>query len=631
MKMSRLSSLKVFPLGLMILLTGSLSMEGQENKEPPRKEEGSRFKEDFPPFGKGGGFPGGFPGGPPGGAARKLVQEFDQDGDGRLNKSERDKARASLESKGGGKRGPGFGGPKGGRGKGGFGPGGQREPGKPGPKVSPDQVKTYDKEPLYDPTVLRTLFLTFENPEWETELAAFKNTDVEVPATLVVDGKSYPNVGVHFRGMSSFGMVPAGSKRSLNLSLDFVDEKQRLLGYKNLNLLNAADDPSFMSTVLYSHIARKYLPVPRANFMKVVINGESWGVYVNVQQFDKTFLEENYKTTKGTRWKVSGSPGGRGGLEYMGDDLEQYKRIFEIKSEDKDKPWKALVKLCRVLNQTPVENLEAAIKPLIDIDQLLWFLALDVTLVNNDGYWVRSSDYSIYQDKKGKFHILPHDMNEAFQARAGGPGMPGFGPGGPGFGPGGPDTILPPWFRGPLELSEAQEKQLDALRKEADARLAKILTPEQQKQLKDLTSGPPGGFGPPGGGRGGPGGAGGVNLDPLTALDDPRKPLRSKILKVPSLRKRYLECVKTLAEKELDWNNLGPVVASYRKLIEAEIQADTRKLYSIDAFRRSTADTPAPGASSPSGGRAAGGLRDFADQRRAFLLKNPEIQKLGSP
>src|SRR5206468_3810245 len=100
---------------------------------------------------------------------------------------------------------------------------------------------------------------------------------------LTVDGKKYSNVGVRFRGTSSYFTVGAGYKRSFNVSLDFVNRKQRLHGYKTLNLLNSHDDPSFLSTVLYSHIARKYIPTPKANLVKVVINGESWGVYVNAQ------------------------------------------------------------------------------------------------------------------------------------------------------------------------------------------------------------------------------------------------------------------------------------------------------------------------------------------------------------
>ena len=46
------------------------------------------------------------------------------------------------------------------------------------------------------------------------------------------------------------------------------DLQQRLYGYKTLNLLNANGDPSLMSTVLYSHIARQYIPTPKANLVK---------------------------------------------------------------------------------------------------------------------------------------------------------------------------------------------------------------------------------------------------------------------------------------------------------------------------------------------------------------------------
>src|SRR5262249_44833785 len=153
-------------------------------------------------------------------------------------------------------------------------------PAKPGPRVTPAEVKNYPRAGLYEPTVLRTIFIDFEDKDWEAELADFYKTDVQVPATLTVDGKRHRDVGVHFRGMSSYFMVPAGYKRSLNLSLDFAHKKQRLYGYKTLNLLNGADDPTFLHTVLYAHVARQYIPAPKANLVKVVINGESWGIYV---------------------------------------------------------------------------------------------------------------------------------------------------------------------------------------------------------------------------------------------------------------------------------------------------------------------------------------------------------------
>jgi spore coat protein CotH len=456
---------------------------------------------------------------------------------------------------------------------------------------------------------------------------------------MTVDGKKYPLVGARFRGMSSFGMVAAGSKRSLNLSVDLADEKQRLLGYKTLNLLNAHEDPSFISTVLYSQIARKHIAAPKANLVKVVINGESWGIYANVQQFNKEFMIDNFKSPKGARWKVSGSPGGRGGLEYTGDNVEDYKRRFEIKSADKKESWQALINLCRVLNQTPPENLKTELEKILDIDGLLWFLALDIGLINRDGYWIRSSDYSIALDEKGKFHILPHDMNEAFHAPHG-PGMGGpGGRGGPGGGPGGfpappkPTDIFPFFLRDMLELDDAQRKKLDALQKDTDTKLEALFTPEQRKQLEEMKNAPPMVFPFPGGPGGGPGGFGGgpgggqpnmgsgLEINPLAGLTDPSKPLRSKIFAVPELKQAYLAKIRQLAQEDLDWAKMAPTVKALRDLVDAEIKADTRKLTSYQAFLNSTAD------SLPEDAGRSDSLRHFFEARRKFLLNFQEAPR----
>ncbi len=368
--------------------------------------------------------------GPPGGgmgeirAETKLVARFDKDGNKRLNAAERKAAREFLaqeKAAGRGPRRPGFRGRE-----------ESQEPPTHGPKLASADVKSFGKEPLYDANTLRTFFLEFENADWEKELSDFYNTDVEVPAKLTVDGKSYADVGVHFRGASSFFTVAEGRKRSLSLALDFANGKQQLGGYRTLNLLNSHTDPTFVRTILYNQIAREFIPAPKANYARVVINGESWGVYVNTQQVNTDFLKEWFGTTKGARWKVPGSPQGRGSLNYLGDDATAYRRIYEIKSADSAKSWGELARLCKVLNQTPTDQLEKALSPLLDIDGALKFLALENVLINNDGYWIRSSDYYLYQDLKGKFHIIPHDANETFSMpqspgrMGGGPGIRGF-------------------------------------------------------------------------------------------------------------------------------------------------------------------------------------------------------------
>ena len=369
-----------------------------------------------------GGFgPGGFGGrgfGGPGGQSQELVERFDADGDGRLDQEERNSARAAI--------GPNQGG-RGGFGGGGFGGRGGTVAGSPGVRIAPEEVQVFEDEPLYDESVLRTIFLQFENPDWEAELVAFNNTDVEVPALVTVDGRDYPDVGVHFRGASSFMFAGDGSKRSLNLSFDFVDSDQRILGFRTLNLLNAASDPTFLRAVFYAHVAREFIPAPRMNFVRVVINGENWGIYANAQQFNTDFTSDWFGSRSGARWKVPGNPGGRAGMEYFGEDVNAYRSMYDIRSADRDESWSDLIGMFRVLNETPLEQLEERLSPLLDVDGVLRFLALENALVNGDGYWARASDYSIYQDEAGRFHMIPHDINEALMAEGGGGGRGGRG------------------------------------------------------------------------------------------------------------------------------------------------------------------------------------------------------------
>jgi hypothetical protein len=297
--------------------------------------------------------------------------------------------------------------------------------GTPGPRLTPKDVRNYPKTtPLYAPDALRTLFIEFEHDDWEQELETFYHTDVEIPARLTVDGQVYPDVGISFRGNNSFTAVPAGLKRPLSLSLDFVHD-QNLLGHKSLNLLNSNQDPTFLRSVLFLDVARDYIPAVRANFARVVINGESWGIYVNQQTFSKEFLQENFKTRAGTRWKSPNNSVG-GGLSYLGDDIGLYRRWYEMKGSDDPAAWKALIHVTKVLHETPVDLLESALTPLMDVDQILRYLALDVALVNNDGYWRDGSDFNIYLNDKDRLFVTLHDANEGFRTggRGGGAAQP---------------------------------------------------------------------------------------------------------------------------------------------------------------------------------------------------------------
>ncbi len=490
----------------------------------------------------------------------ELLERFDLDKNGWLNREERDAAlafhvenqakiaaaAAAARGRGrgerGGRRGGGGAGGRRGGGRRGGGRGGGRgaaaEPNLPGSQVDPSEVESYAQLPLYDVGTLRTLFLEFEEDDWEDELEAFYHTDVELPATLRADGETYANVGVQFRGNSSFRGRSKGQKRSLSLTLDHVNEEQNIAGYRAMTLLNSNSDPTFLHSVLYLDLAREYMPALKANFVRVVINGESWGVYVNQQRFNKDFLKEAFGTDKGVRFKSSNRSRG-GGLSYRGDSPDDYRGWYEIKSADKDKSWKSLIEVARVLNETPAESLKEALEPIFNVDGALRFLALDIVVMSGDGYWLHGSDYNLYVDEDDVLHILHHDTNEAFSAQ--------------------------------------------------------------------------------GGGRGG--GTPNAEADPFVNTDDPNKAMRQKLLVVPEYRRKYLEYVRDIARDSLDWEKMGPEIEAYRSLIGAQVEVDTRKLYSLEQFMSSTYGE---GEDNP----PANTLKGFIQQRREFLLNHPDIKAL---
>jgi len=480
------------------------------------------------------------PAAPPAWAAQIAVEEkaharFDADRNGWLNAAERKAARETLTREAAARPPLGLPVPR----------TDGVEPTKPGPRMTPADARSFRGVPAFDPDVVRTFFLEFEDADWEQALETFRFTDIDVPAKLTVDGDVFNNVGIHFRGASSFLFVAPGRKRSLNVNLDFVNKDQRLGGYRTFNLLNSNGDPTMLKAVLYYHIARQYTAAPKANFVKVVINGEYWGVYVNTQQEDRDFVNDWWKTTGGTRWKAPGSPWGRAGLQYVGDNVADYRKLYEIKGKDDAKAWAAMINLCRVLTQTPLDKLEQAVAPIFDIDAALKFLALESTFINDDGYWVRASDYNLYLDPTGRFHIYPHDGNEAF-------------------------------FDPPPAMRE--------------------------------------------------GAARGTELDPFIGSKDPDKVLLSRLLAVPALRTRYLRYVKEMATTWLDWKRLGPLALKYQTLIDADVRRDTRKLESYDAFRKLVEqDVEVMGGRGPIMRMS---LKNFADQRRAFLLGYPAIQAI---
>ena len=302
-------------------------------------------------------------------------------------------------------------------------------------------IRAIQTEGFYDPMCVRTIELTFEDTNWQSQLISNYSTGNEILGTLQFRDETIEGVGVRYKGNTSYQRVN-GEKKSVNISLDATHEDAGLEGLDTLNLNNAAGDQTLLREALYFNTMKKYAACPGAGFVQLNINGENWGVYSNAQQQDSPLIRQYFSSNDGDRWKSpsgtgsgAGAPGGGGrppggggggggwssgdkALLYLGDNPSTYENLYELKKQNSDNPWANLIHATDVLNNTPAGEFKTKVNEVLAVDSWLWFLVLENIFTDDDSYWHKGCDYMIYYEpESGRLFPIEHDGNEAFNPR----------------------------------------------------------------------------------------------------------------------------------------------------------------------------------------------------------------------
>ena len=255
---------------------------------------------------------------------------FDRDGDKKLNAAERKAALNALGGGGGGFYRSGFSG------------------GRPGPALSPSGVRNVPASvPFYDLGTLRTLFFQFEDDKLGEGIDGVQGNRYRGSGDSYHGRKIYKEVGVKFRGSSSFAMVPEGMKHSLNVSVDAFTKDQTILGFESLNLLSSHADPTFLRGVLYLQAARDFLPSRARKLCPRCHQWRKLGHLSKCRASQQDLPEGVVQDDAGTRWKA---PGDRTAerASSIGETVRRpIQSTYEIKGKDDPKAWAALIHLRR--------------------------------------------------------------------------------------------------------------------------------------------------------------------------------------------------------------------------------------------------------------------------------------------
>ncbi len=280
---------------------------------------------------------------------------------------------------------------------------------------------------FYNESSVEVVELNFSQANYWTLLTNNYASKTDLPATLTYKGKAYPNVGVRFRGNTSYQRVTTSQKKSFSIKMDYLNPLQDLKGYQTLHFNNAFEDPSMMREVIYLGFNRRHIPAAKGNFIHLKINGESWGLYPNVQTLNKEFFGEWFLNNDGTRWRAEKSGGGGGGgggggfgagtstLNNLGTDTNTYKVNYTLKASNKARPWDDLMTACVAMGTLSAAMMEDSLKKVFDTDRALWFVGHEIMFGDDDSYIEKGGmDYYVYWDSVTR-RITPieYDGNSA--------------------------------------------------------------------------------------------------------------------------------------------------------------------------------------------------------------------------
>ncbi len=263
---------------------------------------------------------------------------------------------------------------------------------------------------FFGATTVHTLKFTFPYSNFIDSLTWSYDNDTYIKGDVEIDGTTYIDCGVKWKGNSSY--TAPGNKKSFKIDLNEYVSGQDHDGLKKLNLNNAFKDPSFLREKLALDFYIEHgQPAPRCAYVEVYINGTLWGLYTGIEEIDNTFLERWFGEKKGNLFK--GDP--NGDLKWLGSIHSAYYTKYELKTNETENDWTDLVNFINVINNSPVGTYMTDMQTVFNADEYVYSWAMEILFANLDSYTGSGHNYYIYHDSTtNKFRFIAWDVNEAF-------------------------------------------------------------------------------------------------------------------------------------------------------------------------------------------------------------------------
>lgn len=271
--------------------------------------------------------------------------------------------------------------------------------------------------PLFVDTVVPRIDITV-NPDTLIWIYDNPQSDKEFHATFVFDNGTVRDtvdpVGFRLRGNTS----RSSKKKSFKVSFNTFTPGGKFYGVEKLNLNGEHNDPTVMRSKVMWDILRKWeIPAPRANHVRVYINGNYYGLYINVEHIDEEFVESRFGNKDGNLYKCLWPAD----LAYRGIDPDSYKIwsgtrwVYELATNEEDNDFSDLAAFIGVLENSTDEKLVCDLDARFNTYDYLKVMAVQIFCGDWDGYLYNKNNFYLYHNTlTGKFEYIPYDVDNTF-------------------------------------------------------------------------------------------------------------------------------------------------------------------------------------------------------------------------
>jgi spore coat protein H len=245
-----------------------------------------------------------------------------------------------------------------------------------------------------------------------------------VHATIDFNGVVLKDIGVRYKGNSTYMQSRDSLKRSLKLEFNKYVKGQKIAGVTKLNLHSNVTDAAWMNEPLSYRLFRDgSIPAPRTSYARVYLTvagkyeKQYVGLYSVVEDIDNNFAQERFSTREGAIFK----PSTQSLFSYLGDDWAKYNQIYDPKTELTSKQKQRVIDFAKLVTSGSDAEFAAQLPSYIDVDEFARYLSINVWLVNMDSILAMGQNFYLYLNPStNKFLILPWDLDLSFGGMGGG-------------------------------------------------------------------------------------------------------------------------------------------------------------------------------------------------------------------